>query len=61
MNLILTTTNGFGSTGVAETPILDRRKMAVETRNTANREWTKLKLEAGTKDEQWSSVRSSLR
>ena len=51
---------GFGSTGVAETPILDRRVMAVQTRNTANSEWTKLILEAGAKDEQWSSVRSVL-
>ena len=51
---------GFGSTGVAETPILDRRVMAVQTRNTTNSEWTKLILEAGAKDEQWSSVRSVL-
>ena len=51
---------GFGSTGVAETPILDRRIMEVQTRNTANSEWTKLILEAGAKDEQWSSVRSAL-
>ena len=29
---------GFGSTGVAETPILDRKVMAVKTRNAANSE-----------------------
>ena len=51
---------GFGSTGVAETPILDRKVMAVQTRNAANSEWTKLILQAGAKDEQWSSVRSAL-
>ena len=43
---------GFGSTGIAETPILDRKVMAVQTRNATNSEWTKLKLEAGAKDEQ---------
>ena len=43
---------GFGSTGVAETPILDRKVMAVQTRNAANSEWTKLILEVGAKDEQ---------
>ena len=31
--------------------------MAVQTRNGANSEWTKLILKAGAKDEQWSSVR----
>ena len=51
---------GFGSTGVAEIPILDRKVMAVQTTNAANSEWTKLILEAGTKDKQWSSVRSAL-
>ena len=51
---------GFGSTGVAETPILDRKIMAVQTRNAANSEWSKLILEAGAKDEQWSAVRSAL-
>ena len=51
---------GFGRTGIAETPILDRRVMAVRTRNTANSERTKLILKAGAKDEQWSSVRSAL-
>ena len=51
---------GFGSTCVAETLILGRKVMAVQTRNAANSEWTKLILEAGPKDEQWSSVRSAL-
>ena len=51
---------GFGSIGVAETPILDRKVMAVLTRNAGNSEWTKLILEAGAKDEPWSSVRSAL-
>ena len=51
---------GFGSTGVAGTPALDRKVMAVQTRNTANSEWMILILEAGAKDEQWSSVRSAL-
>ena len=52
---------GFGGTGVAETPILDRKVIAVQTRNAANSEWTKLILEAGAKDKQLSSVRSALR
>ena len=51
---------GFGSTGVAENPILDRKGMAVQTRNAANSEWTKLILEAGPKDKQLSAVRSAL-
>ena len=51
---------GFGSTGVPETPILDRKVMTVQTRSAANSEWTKLILEAGAKDEQWSLIRLSL-
>ena len=51
---------GFGSTGIAETPILDRKVMAVQTRNTTNSEWTNLILEAGKKDGQWSAVKSTL-
>ena len=34
--------------------------MAVQTRNAGNSEWEKLILEAGAKDQQWSSVRSAL-
>ena len=48
---------GFGSTSISETPNLDRKVMVVQTRNAANSEWTKLILEAGAKDEQWSSIR----
>ena len=38
---------GLGSTGVAETLILDRKVMAVQTSNVTNSEWMKLILEAG--------------